>query len=173
MNDINTRISDLVTNFVSEITRLARAAAVDTLSRALDVGAAAPAPRGNLTVNGKRRGRPPNSVSQNTSSSAAASSSPAPSASSSARRGKGAKRPKSEIAEMQERVHSHIRNNPGQRIEQINKVLGTKTSDLTLPLKKLIADGSITTKGARRATTYSPGSGGGDAGGKKRRGRSK
>ncbi len=166
MNDINNRINDLVSNFVTEITRLARAAAVDTLSRALTDGGgpvrtSAGTGTGTATYTGARRGRKPK---------AAGAAIAAPSSSSAARRSKGAKRPKSEIAEIQERVHSHIRSNPGQRIEQINKVLGTRTADLTLPLKKLIADGSITTKGARRATTYLPGDGGG---GKKRRGRAK
>ena len=159
MTDINNRINDLVSNFVTEITRLARAAAVDTLSRALTDGGSVPFSTSNGVGTGARRGRKPK----------AAGAIAAP-ASSNARRSKGAKRPKSEIAEIQERVHSHIRSNPGQRIEQINKVLGTRTADLTLPLKKLIADGSITTKGARRATTYLPGDGGG---GKKRRGRAK
>lgn len=133
MTDINSRINDLVSSFVAEITRLARAAAVDTLSRALDETGA-----------GRGRGK---------------KGRPAPVLIAGGRRPKGAKRPKAEIAEMQERVHAHIKANPGQRIEQINKVLGTRTSDLTLPLKKLIADGSITTKGARRATTYLPGDG--------------
>ena len=41
MTDINNRINDLVSNFVTEITRLARAAAVDTLSRALSDGGGA------------------------------------------------------------------------------------------------------------------------------------
>ena len=143
MTDINNRINDLVSNFVTEITRLARAAAVDTLSRALTGGGAVEASPARGPGRG-RRGRPPGAAA-------------APS--SGGRRSKGAKRPKSEIAEIQERVHAHIKSNPGQRIEQINKVLGTRTADLTLPLKKLIADGSISTKGARRATTYLPGDG--------------
>ena len=48
-------------------------------------------------------------------------------------------------------------------------MLGTKTSDLALPLKKLIADGAVDTKGARRATTYFPGDGSAKATGKKRK----
>lgn len=151
MTDINNRINDLVTNFVSEITRLARAAAVETLNRALaDTGAPSSSMRSVVTsdVPRPRRGRPPGATN-NASATAKADRA----------RSKGAKRPKSEIAEIQERVHTHIKANPGQRIEQINKVLGTRTSDLTLPLKKLIADGSIATKGARRATTYLPGDG--------------
>ena len=137
MTDINNRINDLVSNFVAEITRLARAAAVDTLSRALTDSSGG----GRAAAGGRGRGRAASTGVGNP------------------KRSKGAKRPKSEIAEIQERVHAHIKANPGQRIEQINKVLGTRTADLTLPLKKLIAEGAITTKGARRATTYLPGDG--------------
>lgn len=137
MADIKDRINELVANFVNEITRLARAAAVDTLASALDgTGGGRATGRGGRGRRGTGGGAAP-----------------------SLRRSKGAKRPKTEIAEIQARVLKHIQDNPGQRIEQINKVLETRTADLTLPLKKLIADGSITTKGARRATTYLPGSG--------------
>lgn len=153
MAEMKDRINDLVSTFVSEITRLARAAAVDTLQAALEGSG------GGGGGGGRGRGR------RGTGGGAAAVGGLGRA------RSKGAKRPKSEIAEIQARVLDHIKSNPGQRIEQINKVLGTRTSDLTLPLKKLIADGSITTKGARRATTYLPGGGGG--GGRKRRGKSK
>ncbi len=47
--------------------------------------------------------------------------------------------------------------NPGLRIEQINKQLGTSTKDLALPIRKLIADGAVKTKGKKRSTTYFPG----------------
>ncbi len=58
---------------------------------------------------------------------------------------------------------------PGLRIEQINKELGTSTRDLALPIRKLIADGAIRTEGAKRSTKYFPGEGGGSGGGKRRR----
>ncbi|MBP8809203.1 MAG: DNA-binding protein [Kofleriaceae bacterium] len=162
MADMETRINELVATFVAEITRLARTAALDTLNRALgtDGGSPAPAPAPIAAAPAARPARAPR---------------PASAASASAKRAKGEKRPKAEIAQMQDQVLAHIKANPGQRIEHINKVLGTKTSDLTLPLKKLIAAGAVTTKGARRATTYFPGSGDGTAaagkasGGKKRK----
>ena len=37
--------------------------------------------------------------------------------------------------------------------------MGTRTADLSLPLKKLIADGAVRTEGDRRATKYFPGDG--------------
>lgn len=161
MADMETRINELVATFVAEITRLARTAALDTLNRALGTDGGAPAPAPAAAAPAARPAR------------AARPAVSAPSAS--AKRAKGEKRPKAEIAQMQDQVLAHIKANPGQRIEHINKVLGTKTSDLTLPLKKLISAGAVTTKGARRATTYFPGSGDGTAtagkagGGKKRK----
>ena len=157
MTEIEARINDLVSNFINEITRLARSSALETLERAL-------AGAGGTVVKDVRVAKAPRS----TGGGASAPSSPS-SSSSSAKRGKGEKRPKAEIVKLQEQVLSHIRSNPGQRIELINKVLGTKTSDLALPLKKLIADGAVDTKGARRATTYFPGDGSAKATGKKRK----
>ena len=158
MTEIEQRINDLVSGFVNEITRLAREAAVSTLHAAL-------AGTGGTVVSdirvGGKRGRGARAVG-------------APAA---AGRGRatGAKRPPDEIVETKNRVHSHIKANPGQRIEQINKVLGTRTSDLSLPLKKLLSEGAIRTEGSRRATKYYPGDGkpSGGGGGGKARGRRK
>jgi predicted transcriptional regulator len=50
-----------------------------------------------------------------------------------------------------------VKNNPGLRIEQINKQLGTTTKDLALPIRKLISDGVVSAKGQKRSTTYFPG----------------
>jgi hypothetical protein len=154
MTEIEARINDLVSNFINEITRLARSSALETLERAL-------AGAGGTVVKDVRVAKAPRSTGGGASAPSSSSSS--------AKRGKGEKRPKAEIVKLQEQVLSHIRSNPGQRIELINKVLGTKTSDLALPLKKLIADGAVDTKGARRATTYFPGDGSAKATGKKRK----
>jgi hypothetical protein len=40
------------------------------------------------------------------------------------------------------------------RIEQINKQLGTTTKDLALPIRKLISEGALKTKGEKRSTQY-------------------
>ena len=120
MTEIENRINALVTNFISEVSRLAQAAALETLKAALG-GATAP------VVRDIRVGKAAKPAASATGGAAAAA----------AKRAKGEKRPKAEIAQVQDKVLAHIRANPGQRIEQINKVLGTRTSDLTLPLKKL------------------------------------
>lgn len=66
------------------------------------------------------------------------------------------KRGTSELEALAGRFVKFVADNPGQRIEQINKRLGTSTKDLALPIRKLIAEGAIKTKGKRRATVYFP-----------------
>ena len=72
-------------------------------------------------------------------------------------RGRGAKRTADELDQLAEAFVSFVRTNPGLRIEQINKQLGSSTKDLALPIRKLIADGTVNTKGKKRSTTYFPG----------------
>jgi hypothetical protein len=69
-------------------------------------------------------------------------------------RAKGEKRSAEEIELMQAKFLDFVKRNSGLRIEQINKQLGTKTKDLMLPIRKLIADGDLRTKGEKRSTTY-------------------
>jgi predicted HTH transcriptional regulator len=70
---------------------------------------------------------------------------------------RGAKRTSAEVEAMSEQVKAYIKSNPGLRIEQINKALGMTTKELALPIRKLVADGMVSTKGQKRATTYFPG----------------
>jgi len=69
-------------------------------------------------------------------------------------RGKGDKRPRAAIEATKARLVEFIGKNPGLRVEQLNKQLGTTTKDVALPLKKLVAEKAIKTKGQRRATAY-------------------
>jgi hypothetical protein len=127
MSDLNSQISKLVSEFVDNVTALARRAAVDTLTGALE-------DRG-----GRRRG-----------SALAVDADDGKGD----RRSKGAKRSSTQLARLQQRVMEYVAANPGMRIEQINKELGTATRDLQLPIRKLIATGSLKSKGEKRATTY-------------------
>jgi hypothetical protein len=69
-------------------------------------------------------------------------------------RGRGAKRTSAELDKLGDDFHAFVAKHPGLRIEQINKQLGTSTKDLALPIRKMIADGSLKTKGEKRSTTY-------------------
>lgn len=68
--------------------------------------------------------------------------------------GRGAKRSPAEIERLVDQFYAFVAKHPGLRIEQINKQLGTQTGDLALPVRKLISDGMIKTKGKKRSTTY-------------------
>jgi len=74
-------------------------------------------------------------------------------------RGKGVKRTSDELDQLSERFIAFVRDNPGLRIEQINKQLGTTTKDLALPIRKLLAEGALKAKGQKRSTTYFAGEG--------------
>ena len=73
------------------------------------------------------------------------------------RGGRGAKRTSADLEALSDKFASFVKANPGLRIEQINKQLGTTTKDLALPIRKLISDGVVNAKGQKRSTTYFPG----------------
>ncbi|MEO7735312.1 MAG: hypothetical protein ABIY55_30445 [Kofleriaceae bacterium] len=131
-----------VQGFVAQITELARRAAIDTLESAFGArssgggggrngGGAATAAVALAAAGLGRVGRP--------------------------RGGRGAKRTAADLEALSQRFASYVKSNPGLRIEQINKELGTSTKDLALPIRKLISEGQISAKGKKRSTTYFPG----------------
>ena len=61
-----------------------------------------------------------------------------------------------QLAQITEQVYNYIKSNPGQGVEQIAKALATSTKELTLPIRKLLTDKKISSKGQKRATRYSP-----------------
>jgi hypothetical protein len=131
MSDFQTEMNRVVQGFVAQITELARRAAIDTLESAFGSrGGRAPA-AALAAVNFGRVGRP--------------------------RGGRGAKRTAADLEKLSEQFASFVKANPGLRIEQINKQLGTTTKDLALPIRKLISEGQISAKGQKRSTTYFPG----------------
>lgn len=130
MSDFQTEMNRVVQGFVAQITELARRAAIDTLESAFGGrgGRGASAAVAAMTANLGRVGRP--------------------------RGGRGAKRTAADLDALSEKFASFVKANPGLRIEQINKQLGTTTKDLALPIRKLISDGVISAKGQKRSTTY-------------------
>lgn len=125
MEDLHTEINKLVAQLVSDISALARQAALETLSTVLGGDRASP----------EARRIAPTITRQ------------------------GAKRDASDIDQAMEKILAFIKENPGTRIEEANKALGTATKYLALPLKKLIAAGVVRTEGQRRGMQYFPGSG--------------
>jgi hypothetical protein len=135
MSDFQNEMNRAVQGFVSQITELARRAALNTLESAFT---GRPGSNGTTPVRATqtdagvpRAGRP--------------------------RGGRGAKRTPADLEVLSEKFASFVKTNPGLRIEQINKELGTTTKDLALPIRKLLANGMVSTKGQKRSTTYFPG----------------
>ena len=154
MSDFQTEMNRTVQGFVAQITELARRAAINTLESAFGEraaggggGGSAGAAAAAILDGAARVGRP--------------------------RGGRGAKRTAADLEALSEQVATFISTNPGLRIEQINKELGTTTKDLALPIRKLISEGAINAKGQKRSTTYFPGKkakgGGGAAGGTRKK----
>lgn len=131
MNDFQTDMNRTVQGFVAQITELARRAALDTLESAFGgkVGRGGGGGGGVAAVlAGGPVGRP--------------------------RGGRGAKRTSADLEALSGKFASFVKANPGLRIEQINKELGTTTKDLALPIRKLISEGVVKAKGKKRSTTY-------------------
>jgi hypothetical protein len=134
MSDIQQQINARIEAFVSEVSALARQAAMEALSNALDQTGARKRGVRAATTNGVALARTP--------------------------RRKGAKRSPNEIQGTIAALEAHIAANPGQRMEEIATALHVGTKDLTLPIKKLLASKAIKRQGQKRATRYFPAEGG-------------
>lgn len=66
----------------------------------------------------------------------------------------GGRRSSEDLDSMTERILAHVRENPGQRAEQIGAALRIATKDMRLPMQKLIGSNAVHTQGQRRGTTY-------------------
>ncbi len=122
--------------FVNELTNLVKLSALEAVHEALgstlNAGVAGGAAPAAAPTAGKRGpGRPPKAA-----------------------RGKGGKRSPEDVLKTAATVLSHIKANPGQRLEQIGKAVKMPTKDLKLPIQKLFEQKVINTKGEKRGTKY-------------------
>ena len=62
-----------------------------------------------------------------------------------------------DVEAISERLLDYVLKHPGERGEQIAVALGTDTKTMRLPMKKLIADGKVSTRGERRGMACLPG----------------
>jgi hypothetical protein len=131
VSDLQKQINQRIDAFVNEIAELARQQALETLSSAL----------GGRGKAGRR---------------VAAAALPLSLASS---RGKGEKRSRVELNAVTDGLAAKVTSKPGLRIEQLARELGTPTKELSLPMRKLVAEGRVRSEGQRRATRYFPGNG--------------
>ncbi len=67
---------------------------------------------------------------------------------------RGHKRSRDALETLSESFVAFVARHPGLRIEQINAKLQTTTKELAGPVRKLVADGVLKTKGQKRSRTY-------------------
>jgi DNA-binding NtrC family response regulator len=146
-NEIRTRVE----TFVNDLSDLVRQAALEAVTEALK--------KGDVTPPARKVGRPAKAaapVEPQEEKKTSARTRGRPAAPKGQKRRAGEKRSPQILAQVTEQVFNHIKANAGQGVEQIAKALGTTTKELTLPIRKLLADKKITSKGQKRATRYFP-----------------
>lgn len=130
-SDVNREIHDRIQAFVDELSELVKQATLESVQDAL-------------------QGRPvPASISVRGGGRAAASA-----RSAALRAKKGGKRTPEELDALTAKLLRHIQGNPGQRMEQLAVALNLPSKELTLPIKKLLQENRLRTKGQKRATAY-------------------
>jgi hypothetical protein len=144
MPDLESQIRARIDAFVTDINDLVRQAALEVVNDALLGGPRGARARGRGARRGRRAQAGYAEVPQ------LATGAPAR-----ARR-KGERRTPEELAATLERLATYITQNPGQGIEAIGKGMNTPTRELTLPIRKLLADKRIRKRGQKRSTKYYP-----------------
>ena len=139
MSKLDQKIDALIRDFATELNSLVREAALEAVREALGESG------GSAAV------RAPVRRKASTSGAKTARSSRGGRKTRSKRTGKRSPR---QINSMMARIMKFVESNPGQSIADIAKALGTETRDLTLPMRKLKAEGLVRTQGQKRATRY-------------------
>lgn len=139
---LDSQLQDRITAFVEDISAIVREAALEAVRDALTGGASmTPAP----TRGRKKAAR---KAAKKTGRKKAAKS------------GRRVRRSPEELDQLSDTFLSHVRSNPGQRLEQIGAALGIDTAELKRPVQLLMEAGKLRTEGQRRGTTYFAGRGG-------------
>ena len=134
-NPVSEQVRARVESFVDELSELIRQSAMETVQKALAGGGDLGMMRRGRRGGAGRRGAVPKVARL---------------------REKGAKRSPDELEKLTNQLLAHIKQNAGQRIEQIAQSMNVSTKELNLPAKKLLAKKAIKTKGHKRATQYFP-----------------
>lgn len=132
------QIRALVDAFVADLSGLVRQSALEAVHDVL--GGSAPAPAAP-----KRQSSAPKR---------AASAPKKP------KGGKRIRRSPEDLQAMADTVQAHVRQNPGQGIEQISRELGIPSAELKHPVSLLLSSNALRTEGQRRGTKYFAAAGG-------------
>jgi hypothetical protein len=147
MSDVENELRSRVDSFVTELSALIRRQALEAVEEVLKKG-------GGEGVVARRVGRPPKAAEE--PKAAKAKGAPKAAGRPAIKRKTGEKRTPQELAQITEQVWNYIKSNPGQGVEAIAKSLQTSTKELTLPIRKLLSDKKVGSKGQKRATRYFP-----------------
>jgi len=148
MSDVENELRSRVDAFVNELSALIRRQALGAVEEVLKKGDG-----GHATA--RRPGRPPKSVVE-AAVSVRGKVGRATKPLVTPRRKAGEKRTPQQLGQITEQVFNYIKSNAGQGVEQIAKSLATSTKELTLPIRKLLGEKKIGSKGQKRATRYFP-----------------
>ena len=151
MSDVENELRSRVDVFVNELSALIRRQALEAVGEVLKKGEPAAQPR--------RPGRPPKAVAETPEEAPRPVGRPRgrpAKASAPAKRRAGEKRTPQELNQITEQIFGYIKANAGQGVEQMAKALATSTKELTLPIRKLLSEKKISSKGQKRATRYFP-----------------
>ena len=138
MSKLDQKIDALIRDFATELNSLVREAALEAVRDALGESA------GGRAAKSPARRKPATRTKTAGTKGRAAKS----------RSKRTGKRSPRQINSMMARIMKFVESNPGQSIADIAKALGTETRDLTLPMRKLKAEGLVRTQGQKRATRY-------------------
>ena len=134
---IDQEIRARIEAFTQELAELVKQAAVDSVQSALTDGS--PTTRGRVSA-ARRTPRRAKKATRRTTS-------------------RSGRRSTAQVEAMGAEILSHIRSNPGHRLEEIGAALGVSTKDLKRPVANLLEERKVKTTGKARGTKYFVGGG--------------
>lgn len=150
MSDVENELRSRVESFVTELSALIRRQALEAVEEVLKKGG------GEGIAVARKVGRPAKAAEEPKAKAGKAPKAAAAKPLAASKRKAGEKRTPAQLAQITEQVWGYIKGNPGQGVEQIAKALSTSTKELTLPIRKLLTDKKVGSKGQKRATRYFP-----------------
>lgn len=143
--DIHAQIDARVQEFVTDLTGLIRESAFEAVREAIEGAGGSGAPRRRAASAAPAAGRRGSKKKASRRRTA---------------KGRRVRRSEEEIAALGETFLDYVKQNPGQRLEEIGVGLSIDTADLKRPVANLLEAGQLRTEGQRRGTKYFAGRGG-------------
>ncbi len=154
-SEIDSEIRDRIESFLTEISQLVKASALEAVREVLGDGGPAPARTAVAARSTKKRGK--QTAARKTSSKKGSSKK----GSSKKRASKGTGRPgrprnqsDAATAKLSEKVTSFVAANPGARVEEMAKAFNVSSADLKQPVTDLLEAKKLRKTGQKRGTKY-------------------